>query len=452
MGTKRNRDDFSAKVIEQLARRAAYTCSNPNCRRRTLSPSSVDPSQANYVGVAAHITAAALNGPRYDSSLSPEQRQSIENAIHLCATCSVLIDKNDGIDYPATMLREWKAIHEEWLRKNPSATNTLHTKQLTLDNLLAISIAQADRSLKGFSQAFTRDLYVMRDAEADFEKFMQSDKICFVIVDRAGRGKTNLLCNLALRLQSQQELVILLTGNISLIDDHSLERVVAQELGSGGGDEINYQGYLNGIGTLLAQTNKYCYVLLDGVSESDDLRRMNRSVKNLLLYFSQIKHFKLCLSCRDVLWPIIGRNLPEQLLYSASETNQLFGNNRPSYEILLGDFSDAELDIALARYFTKYDISFTLSRSAREQLKHPLLLRIFCETNYGKKLGLLNSIPVSSTFNEYLSLKTNAVATRASIFCDASSVLRLLLNIAGQSWEKGNRNAVPETDTNSLWR
>ena len=66
----------------------------------------------------AHITAAAPKGPRYDENLTEEQRTSADNGIYLCSTCSIRIDKNQGIDYPVNLLREWKAEHEKWVNEN----------------------------------------------------------------------------------------------------------------------------------------------------------------------------------------------------------------------------------------------------------------------------------------------------------------------------------------------
>jgi len=112
-----SRDDFKPNTINQIARRAAYTCSNPDCRRRTLIPTISDQTNVIYNGIAAHITAASPNGPRYDSSLTDEQRASIENGIHLCRLCANQIDVNGGKDYPVYLLREWKVLHEAWLRE-----------------------------------------------------------------------------------------------------------------------------------------------------------------------------------------------------------------------------------------------------------------------------------------------------------------------------------------------
>jgi hypothetical protein len=39
------RDDFHPDVIKALARRAAFVCSNPDCRAFTIAPSAEDPSK-----------------------------------------------------------------------------------------------------------------------------------------------------------------------------------------------------------------------------------------------------------------------------------------------------------------------------------------------------------------------------------------------------------------------
>ncbi|HXK27228.1 MAG TPA: hypothetical protein VJ646_03125 [Candidatus Binatia bacterium] len=64
------------------------------------------------VGVAAHITAAALRGPRYDSSLTCEERQHQSNGIWLCQTHAKLVD-SDSEHFTVEMLRKWKQDTEK---------------------------------------------------------------------------------------------------------------------------------------------------------------------------------------------------------------------------------------------------------------------------------------------------------------------------------------------------
>lgn len=123
----KNRDDFNTKTTETLAKRASYICSNPLCRCLTVAASEIDEIKFLYTGKAAHITAAAEGGPRYDGTLTPEQRSDISNAIFLCSNCADMIDKNKGIDFPASMLLDWKNQHEKWVRENlnKSIENTI---------------------------------------------------------------------------------------------------------------------------------------------------------------------------------------------------------------------------------------------------------------------------------------------------------------------------------------
>jgi hypothetical protein len=108
------RDDFSKPIIRMLASRVNYHCSNPECRRPTLGPSSNENEFVN-VGKAAHITAAAPGGPRYDPSLTHEARRAISNGIWLCAIHADQVDK-DADGFPVDLLRKWKHDAEERAR------------------------------------------------------------------------------------------------------------------------------------------------------------------------------------------------------------------------------------------------------------------------------------------------------------------------------------------------
>lgn len=108
-------DDFTLPTIELLAKRAAFICSNPDCRVLTISASLVDPLGKVFIGVAAHITASRKGAARYDPNLSHELRKDISNGIFLCGSCSIMIDKNHGADYSGALLKEWKLKHEKWV-------------------------------------------------------------------------------------------------------------------------------------------------------------------------------------------------------------------------------------------------------------------------------------------------------------------------------------------------
>lgn len=83
----------------------------PTCGMSTAGPSDSAPDKYVNIGVAAHITAAAPGGPRYEASMTAEDRCSITNAIWLCQTHSRLIDVNPEA-YSVAELHQIKQAHE----------------------------------------------------------------------------------------------------------------------------------------------------------------------------------------------------------------------------------------------------------------------------------------------------------------------------------------------------
>lgn len=107
----KTRDDFSSRTKLDLALRASYLCSL--CKRSTVGPSDEAPDAVTMIGVAAHICAAAP-GPgarRHDPTMTPEERSHIDNGIWLCASCGVLIDRDEK-RCTADALRRMKLDHE----------------------------------------------------------------------------------------------------------------------------------------------------------------------------------------------------------------------------------------------------------------------------------------------------------------------------------------------------
>lgn len=129
-----NRDDFTKQTVETLAKRVCYQCSNPFCNQPTIGPHS-NPLKTTLVGVAAHITAASPNGPRYDSSISPDDRRHIENGIWLCVNCSTLIDKDEQ-SYPKTLLVKWKKDAEKQALGKITGENTTKLKPIIEADLI----------------------------------------------------------------------------------------------------------------------------------------------------------------------------------------------------------------------------------------------------------------------------------------------------------------------------
>lgn len=102
------RDDFTQKTKEKLAHRAGYRCSKPDCGIPTRGAASEDEGTIN-IGVAAHITAASSEGPRYNPSLTSDERKAYSNGIWLCENHGKLVD-SDEAHFTVEELLSWKRL------------------------------------------------------------------------------------------------------------------------------------------------------------------------------------------------------------------------------------------------------------------------------------------------------------------------------------------------------
>lgn len=108
-------DDFTMKTKRLLAYRVGHLCSNPKCRAATSGPC-LAPDKIVTAGDAAHITAASLDGPRFDPSLTSEQRRGYDNGIWLCVHHARVVDQDDS-RHTVELLRKWKSEAEDHARK-----------------------------------------------------------------------------------------------------------------------------------------------------------------------------------------------------------------------------------------------------------------------------------------------------------------------------------------------
>ncbi len=102
----KNRDEFKPATKRAIERQARGHCSKPACRRLTRAVNS-DGSGEISIGEAAHICAAAPGGPRYDESMTPDERGSAQNGIWLCKVHARAVDAKDST-FTVEMLHDWK--------------------------------------------------------------------------------------------------------------------------------------------------------------------------------------------------------------------------------------------------------------------------------------------------------------------------------------------------------
>jgi len=135
------RDEFSSRTKEIIARRTGYLCAICHCA--TTGPAQ-NPLQAKSIGVAAHITAAAPGGPRYDATLTSAERKSPENGIWSCQNCGKEIDSDVG-RFTVESLREYRLRAE-----------TAAGERFAIRNRHGPELAQAERTARSAATTVVR--------------------------------------------------------------------------------------------------------------------------------------------------------------------------------------------------------------------------------------------------------------------------------------------------------
>jgi hypothetical protein len=151
-----NRDDFSRKTLDELAKRVAYRCSAPSCRVPTVGPSESRKSGVAMLGVGAHITAAAPGGPRYDARFTAEERASIDNGIWLCSTHAKMID-DDEKRFTVAMLNGWKKNAERVAGREMGGAPGSLLPALLIDHDVTLTHGDFEQRLDEAVEAFFED-------------------------------------------------------------------------------------------------------------------------------------------------------------------------------------------------------------------------------------------------------------------------------------------------------
>ncbi len=183
-----SRDDFSKRTKSDLALRASYQCSL--CKGSTVGSSDEASNAVTMIGVAAHIAAAAP-GPgarRYDHSMTPEQRGSIDNGIWLCASCSVLIDRDEA-RFSAQYLHDLKLSHEASRRLQGQGDVSrddiiaIGPSLIALGAVLRFGPDECRFRISHFLEGNIRKLWAL---SVDFSKWLDEDR--YVLSNELGYG------------------------------------------------------------------------------------------------------------------------------------------------------------------------------------------------------------------------------------------------------------------------
>lgn len=123
---------YKPSTVRRLDTLSGNECAHPTCQKKLIAEDGV-----SIISKICHITAASAEGPRYDASMTDDERRGFDNLILLCDEHHVIIDnKANESTYSTSLLKEWKSNHEKKILELISNKNLLSKHPLALNKVI----------------------------------------------------------------------------------------------------------------------------------------------------------------------------------------------------------------------------------------------------------------------------------------------------------------------------
>lgn len=123
MSDEKNNKDKARQItpatIKRLFMLSGNECSMPTCDKRLIAEDG-----KTVISKVCHIEAASEGGPRFNPSMTDDERRGFDNLTLMCDEHHSIIDaEGSEIEYPAELLKEWKKTHESKMMQKKLAEN-----------------------------------------------------------------------------------------------------------------------------------------------------------------------------------------------------------------------------------------------------------------------------------------------------------------------------------------
>lgn len=258
---------------------------------------------------------------------------------------------------------------------------------------------------------------------SEIEKLKNAIKPVYLVVDRAGGGKTNLLCHMAEEIGKVTGCLFVAAKSIPEATEVGIVSYLASVYPFGN-DPVKT------LTQSLSEEELPLIIVVDGINENANPSSFNAAIKGFIRrYYGAPVRFVI--SCRDIYWEYFKDDWWNSHVSHLS-TNSLYA------------FSGREFRQALPLYLDNYCIEAEPVGNARIQLTHPLLLRFYCEAFRGtttsfSRMGRINDIRLLDLFEAYCDRKFRQIQQRLQLL-RADEIFEYLRMIASMMLDGNARS------------
>ena len=255
---------------------------------------------------------------------------------------------------------------------------------------------------------------------------LQSEPIINVFAE-AGHGKTHFACSIANK-QIQKEIPVLLIPGSRFSSASSPQSFLKEILNCS--SNMTFDDCIAAIDGLGGIVGHRIAIIIDGINECFPNSKIWKdelpTIETCLRKYPNVVLILTCREKEDYVQTYYGVN-------SFTEVKNSF---------ILKGFEDVNLDLAIHKYFTKYQVTAKCIVN-KLVFRNPLLLKVFCECNEGKKDLIIDSNSLIESIGDY----SNSLIENISMYIGCSGSVKkakhelasVLLEIGGFLWEHNTR-------------
>ena len=244
------------------------------------------------------------------------------------------------------------------------------------------------------NEKYIPELFIERDAIIEyFQDFLKSDSTCFSIIGESGTGKTNVICDLALKYASDSY-----PNYLSYFYTcHELHNSISDNLKEDFNLHFTQQNTEEQIIKKLTEfSDKQTIIFFDAVDEknnNDFPVEFNNFVR-----IAKDKGIKICFTCKDIEYERFLRNNGNPTFI----TKTIYSIDDSSISFSLNNFSEDEYKKIESRYKEKFNL-LDVPKDIAYELKNGFMLRIYAEIHKNKRKFQAENI--IEMMHEYLEQK-----------------------------------------------
>jgi hypothetical protein len=282
-------------------------------------------------------------------------------------------------------------------------------ERLTWWELCDICAELTTKRTETVRRKYRSDLYLQRDkVDHAFERFLESDKRCFVLIGKSGVGKSNffLATEQHLRQTRGDDICVLMYDGAQVRGDRSISRMVADDFDhklSRAGRKI--EDIWQEIGQIEGIDERRVLLFVDAINENPQATELLRQLDTLALDWPWLK---VAFSSRPETWKAIKRGVKlNEGLYFREEGAETVGIEiEPfSYSEQMDPFSRQELPFAYAKYRQVFHLQTSyeqIPNALREMLCDPLNLWLVAKTYHDQAVP--GALKVTRLIAEYIQM------------------------------------------------